>query len=279
MKLYERKFLPYLIVVATLFFVFGMSYFMRDYYHHKAELYAQKADIELHKKQSKLWVQQFMTLLQEREKKIEPAIQKELYTKVNAMYELTNIMYSNSKSKKEILNLIEASEEIFLTDYDGNPILYGSQLMSEEEFGNYFDEDNRSIILEEIQKVKHYGDGFLHSKISKQKGSEIIYVKSLGFYNWFIGSSISVQRKQQEAQEEVVKLLQAMPLRDDDVVGVFQSQKCVYLSKDSVPLQSQNLNTEHFCEDTLPGYSCYIEYFKPFNWYVLYGFKNKPLKL
>ena len=73
---------------------------------------------------------------------------------------------------------------------NGNSILSGLYKFKNKNLLAFEDADGRSIILEEIQKVKKHGEGFLRSRFSKDKSWQIIYVKALGFNNLYIGSAV-----------------------------------------------------------------------------------------
>jgi hypothetical protein len=150
-----------------------------------------------------------------RKKDLEKKIQRELKYKVNLAYELANQIYTkykNKRTKHEIKEMIKFSlskmayeydnDYIFITDFNGNSILKGSQKIDTNNLAAYLDMDARSIVLEEIQKVKKRGEGFLYSSVSNSYDKEIIYVKNLGFYDWFIGSSKRVKTQEEKLKAE-----------------------------------------------------------------------------
>lgn len=281
MKLCQSKVALYLIAAGTIVLIIGASLYMQNYYLGKAVDYievAEKRALEqeqnLKKLQSRIWLKQYSAMLEKRFKSIEPQVKEELELKVNYAYELANIIYSKNKRvqsklleetiKDLISHLIYNNEKnfIFITDFDGDSILHGSQRMAKENFAIYLDADKRSIILEEIQKVRRNGEGFIQSRIEETKSNELIYVKKLGFYDWFIGSSIVLEEKQKELEAEMIKSLKNMPLPKDHFIAIYKDTKLICnTSSNSKALQNNHNQLS-------------IEYFKPFDWYILYGYED-----
>jgi len=200
----------YLILLSTAFFA---QLYMRDYYINKVDMSVKQVQEENRQQCEASKNEQNMLFFKELEKiKVEQAnakrlaLKDELQFKVEKAYTLANTIYDRDKatnSKKVLKEKIKDalgytlynSEEgyIFLTDFNGNPLLKGSQKIADEAFKTYLDGDNRSIILEEIQKVRKHGAGFLESRLRENNLSEIIYVKNLGFNDWFIGTSAVIE--------------------------------------------------------------------------------------
>jgi hypothetical protein len=113
--------------------------------------------------------------------------------------------YTKSKYiKKEIVELFKDSD-IFISDYNANVILLGKQQLGDSSLVEYVDKDARSIVLEEIQKVKRHGEGFIITTNSVSGQKEIIFVKNLQELNWFIGSVVNIQEKKAQKIQEYKK--------------------------------------------------------------------------
>lgn len=82
--------------------------------------------------------------------------------------------------KKELshFNLTHDKTKLFLVDYDGNTLL-----------GENSQEDihARTILLEEIHKVRRYGEGSIVSTVDPENLKRYIYVKKLAIHKLFIG--------------------------------------------------------------------------------------------
>lgn len=289
MKMNEKKLIPYLIVVVPLMLVLSVSFFISSFYINKVTNYFAKAKessiedyIETQKEQSELRIKQLMLLFDYTNNRVEPLMKQELEKKVAIAYNTAQKIYNKyraKKSKREIRQRIkdalsemvydEKSGYIFITDYDSNAILNGSHLTSEE-IALYKDADNRSIILEEIQKAKKYGEGYLKSRRFDDKEEEIIFVKDLKIYNWYIGSSKRVSTAQRELKSKLLEMLKNMPVDSSDFFAVYEEGKKLYIS-DELRIKEKALDAK-WHEDRDSQYFYMSREFKAFDWSLVYGF-------
>ena len=291
MKLNETKLIPYLIVIVPLVLVLSVSFFITSFYINKVSNYFAQAKensikdyIDTQKAQSELQTKQLILLFDYTNNRVEPLIKKDLEKKVDIAQNIAQTIYEkykNKKSKKEIQQRIkdslseivynESKDYIFITDFNSNAILNGSHL-TDKEISLYRDADNRAIILEEIQKVRKYGKGFLYSKRFADKEEEIIFVKDLGIYNWYIGSSSKIKSAQMKLKMNLLEMLKSMPVDSSEFVSLFEGDKKIYISNDLV-ITNERVD-EMWREDSLKGYYYYSRYFAAFDWTLVYGFKT-----
>jgi signal transduction histidine kinase len=199
--------------------------------------------------------------------------------------------YKKTKSKKDIRQRIKDTLErmvfndeknyVFMMDTNGNAILTASNNFKNKNLMAFEDADGRSIILEEIQKVRKYGDGFLRSRLLKDRAWQVIYVKALGFDNLYIGSSIYEIQQKQELKNNFLNLIKKIPVGDTDFVGLYDDKKAIYLSNnmrkvlgdESLKIIANNLSKDSkWISTDIDGYIYYTKYYEPFDWYLIYGF-------
>ncbi|MEA2073004.1 MAG: cache domain-containing protein [Campylobacterota bacterium] len=291
MKLNETKLIPYLIVIVPLVLVLSVSFFITSFYINKVSNYFAQAKensikdyIDTQKAQSELQTKQLILLFDYTNNRVEPLIKKDLEKKVEIAQNIAQTIYEkykHKKSKKEIQQRIkdslseivynESKDYIFITDFNSNAILNGSHL-TDKEISLYRDADNRAIILEEIQKVRKYGKGFLYSKRFADKEDEIIFVKDLGIYNWYIGSSSKIKSAQMKLKMNLLEMLKSMPVDSSEFVSLFEGDKKIYISNNLV-ITNDRVD-EMWREHSLKGYYYYSRYFAAFDWTLVYGFQT-----
>lgn len=296
-----KKLIPYLVVVVPLALVLTASFVITSFYLEKVTAYfnsAKELSLKEHigakQAKSEMWTQQLNLLFNYKYNKIEEEIEKELKSRVDIAHKTANYIYEKykkTKSKKDIQARIidalghmrygEYGNYIFITDYSGNSILLGNQKMEKENLVSYLDDDYRSIVLEEIQKVRKYKEGILKSNNSITKEEELIYVKELGSYNWFIGSTLSVKSREKQLKETLLDMVESIPLESSDFIALYENKNPIYLSskitqvfedakKDVI---KESLTDEvSWHKNELSGYYYHDSYFEPLQWNFVYGF-------
>ena len=296
MKLNDKKLIPYLIVVVPLALVLSVSFFITTFYLNKVTNYfAQAKDnsikdyIDLQKAQSEQMTNQLTLLFEYTNNRVEPLMQKELRSEVELAYKIVQKIYKKykgKKSSKEIKQRIkdslsemvynDKSGHVFVTDFQANAILNGSRL-SDSEISRYRDADHRSIILEEIHKVRKYGEGFLSSNRYLDDEKEIIFVKDLEIYNWYIGSSDLVSMQRLKLKSNLLEMVKSIPIEKSDFIGVYENEKKLYLSGD-FDIKIQELDKDgKWHKHQIKNYYYFAKYYKEFNWSLLYGFNTSTM--
>ena len=301
MKINQNKLISYLIVILPLVLVLTASFFITTFYLNKVTSYfdsakerSLKENLAIQKAQGEMWVNQLNTLFEYKISTHDKDIRDELKRRVDRAYETAVFIqnkYKKMKNSKNIRQRIEDAIEhmvyndkknhIFMMDTQGNSILSGKYKFKSKNILDFEDVDGRSIILEEIQKVKKHGEGFLRSRFSKDGSWQVIYVKDLGFNNLFIGSTVYEIQKIQELKDAFLDLIKKMPVDNADFVGLYDDKKAIYLSpkmREVLGNKSLNIITQNLSENSfwtsvhLDGYIYYTKYYEPFDWHVVYGF-------
>jgi len=296
MKLNSNKLIPYLIVIVPLVLVLSVSFFITTFYLNKVESYFAQAKensikdyINLQKAQSEQMINQLTLLFEYTNNRVEPRIEKELKNEVDLAYKIAHKIYNKyrgKKSSKEIKQRIKdslsemvfnnTSGHIFVTDFSGNAILNGSHL-KDKDIANYRDADNRAIILEEIQKVRKRKEGFLHSNRYKENEKEIIYVKDLEIYNWYIGSSNLVKKGRVKLKANLLEMIKSIPIETSDFIGVYENDKKLYLSNE-FEIKIQELDKDgKWHKHQIKNYYYFTRYYTEFNWSLVYGFNTTSM--
>ncbi|MBU1658684.1 cache domain-containing protein [bacterium] len=312
MKPIDNKYIPYFIVFIPLSLVLIVSFVISSFYlekvtnyYHSAKERAIDEHVDSKKAKSEVWVKQLNLLFDYRNSRVEEETKKELQTRVNMAYESARFIYEKYKGKKthkeiqeqiiDVLQLTPCSNYnncIFLTDYKGNSILNAKQQTDTKPLINYEDADGRAIILEELQIVRKKSEGFIYSRSKKSKTREIILVKDLRMFGWFIGSSMHIVQKQEDLKKSLLEMVQRIPLDESDFMGLYDNKKAIFLSSkmgeklgsEYLDVISKNLLQEaKWYKDKVDGYYYYSEYYKPFDWHLVYGFdvsamNNQELK-
>ena len=288
-----RKIIPYLIVIVPLLLVLTLSFFMSTFYINKVRGYFEQAKvnslgdyIDLQKSQSQQTTKQLTLLFEYTKNRVEPLIKKELQAKVELAYKTaTNIhdKYKKAQRKKVTQGQIkdalyamvfnDSNNFIFMTDYNANAVINGSHLEMKN-ITEYLDADYRSIVLEEIQKVRRRGAGFLESRRAKNGEKEIIYVKDLGFYKWYVGSSIIVKSKEDKLKSDLLEMIKSMPIESSDFIALFDAKQKLYGSNDFTLSQRE---ADGWYEDKKSNLYYYVKYYKDFDWYVVHGFNTSEM--
>ncbi|MDQ7044495.1 MAG: hypothetical protein Q9M32_01080 [Sulfurimonas sp.] len=124
---------------------------------------------------------------QEMQKQRENVVKWQLEEKMKSVYASTIKIYDKEKSKKENIKNIKANLQrytqtnVFLASYY-EKTLYGKN--------DYKDKDARTIVLEEIQKVRRRGGGFIVSSLDAKAQKRYILVKDLGVLELYIGINL-----------------------------------------------------------------------------------------
>lgn len=297
----KTKLLPNLIIIIPLSLVIVVGFFMGSFYIDKVQEYFEQAKknsiseyITNKKKESEIWVNQLNSLFKYKSDTIEASTKKELRTRVDLAYDSAKYIYEKYKktnSKKDIQNRIkdalskmyfnEKKNYIFMTTYEGKSILSGSRKFENKNIMDYSDADGRSIVLEEITKVRKHKDGFIKSRHYNGGGVKTIYVKDLGFYNWYIGSTIFDMQQLEISKHSSLDIIHSTPIQQSDFMAIYDNKKSIYLSpKMRDILGDESLNKikasltkkPQWYKENVAGYFYYSKYVEAFDWHIIYGF-------
>ncbi|QFR50020.1 histidine kinase [Sulfurimonas lithotrophica] len=297
----KTKLIPNLIIVIPMSLVLVVSFFIGTFYIDKVEEYFEQARknsiseyITNKKNESEVWVSQLDSLFKYKSDTIDSSIKKELKTRVDLAYESAKHIYEKyrkTNSEKDIKNRIkdalskmyfnEKKNYIFITSFNGKSVLSGSREFENKNIMNYSDSDGRAIVLEEITKVKKNKEGFIKTNYYKGGGVKTIYVKDLGFYDWYIGSSIFDMQQLELAKQNSLDIIRSTPIQQNNFLAIYENKKPIYLSHKmrellgNEPLQKveDSLSKKpQWYEQNINGHIYYSTYIESFDWHIIYGF-------
>ena len=303
MKLNEKKLIPYLIVLVPLSLVLMATYMTSSFYLKKVEIYFNSAKerslneiISARKESAELYAKQINLLFDYKYLHIEEYAQRELDARIDVAYKTARFIYEKYKKKKSNKNIKErivdalghmkyAEHEnyVFITDYRANSILLGTQDIDKKSLASYVDADYRSIVLEEIQKVRRYKEGFIKTRDANRGEKEIILVKDLGAFDWFLGTSIKLNTKAKEIKTRLIDMVRSLPVDRSNFILLFDENKNIISAKkeqkklhdNQLQIIKKNLTKELIWnEKRLHDYYYFTSYYEPLDWYFIYGFKT-----
>lgn len=235
--------------------------------------------IQSKKEESEFSLNQIMLPLEKANKQLKPDLKSALKKDTIRAYKLANEIYkkySKTKNKKELQDcIIEAlsrmpfhnkNSSIFIKDYKFNTLL-DADVTSENK-------EHRDIDLEAMQKVRKYKEGYLEY-VSLSNEEQMLYVKNLDFYDWYIGVTSNVHRAQKELQENLLQSIKKTSLDKDEFLGVLQKKDILFLTK-KLDIDVKNLTQVGEWHQLKDSYY-YTKYYKPFAWYLMYGFDAESM--
>jgi len=302
MRVNEKKLVSYLIVLMPLTLVLIASFFISTFYLEKVTNYfnsakerAIKEHIKSKQAKSEIWIQQLNLLFDYKYKRIDENIAMELNSSVDGAYSSAHFIYDkykNRRSSKEIkerildalsqLHLGGESTELFITDFNANAILSSQSKKLQKNLSLYADADGRSITLEEIQLVQKYGEGTISSRYADKDALERIRVKNLGIFDWFIGSSLNVDKEYEKLKLTLFDMIKGIPLERTDFIALYDGSKELYFSpnmidffgdKPSIVIPKQLSKESKWYKDKQHEYYYYAQYNEALSWHLIYGFE------
>lgn len=303
MKIKATKLIPYIIVIIPLFLLLIASFIITSFYLDKVTNYfnsakerAMKENIEAKKNKSEIWTSQLSILFDYKYNRVQEEIKQELNSRVDIAYNTAISIYEkykysqrNREIKERIIDSLSSMEwnerknYISIRDFNGNPRLSLDSSSDNRKSASYSDADGRAIILEEIHIAKKKGSGFIQSRAYSNGKQEIIRVKNLGLFDWYISSSIHVIQREEDLKSSLLQMLRSIPVDKFDFMALYDAKKAIFLSSkmretlgsDALTLISETLSKEpQWYEDNIDGYYYYSQYYKPLDWYIVYGFNT-----
>ncbi len=295
------KLIPKLIIIVPLVLVLSVSFFISTFYINKVTTYfaqAKERSIEEHiktkKSESEVWVNQLSIYLEYKNNNIEMEIKKKLKQRLDNAYKSALYIYNKYKkikNKKDIqqrildslsqMNFEENKNHIFIRNFNGKSILSAKKELKNLDLLVYTDADGRAIILEEITKVRKRKEGYIRTRFSPGSGVELEMIKDLGFYGWYIGTSVHEHQEKEKDKHKTLEMIQSVPMESSDFMAIYDAKKSIYLSpkmrdvlgSKSLSIISKSLTSnDNWHKDKVDGYFYYSKYFEPFDWHIVYGF-------
>ncbi len=254
-KLLNKSVLVTLLLLGVVLTLgFGIAEFYKQECAKKFEVFLQKEDKRLKEQQLQLDKQKFIeekakaekivnnldNLLAKKHQEIEQQIKDKLMQKVQTAYKKAHFIYSRYKNKqsnkKRIITIVkniskDSDNSLFITNYDGDSILLGGQKVDKNKLSFYMDADARSIILEELHKVRKYKKGFLKSNFYEKNSQYIIYVQDLEMFDMFVGSMQSVASVQKKYEKELTEILRAVVVSNKEFLVLYKDKDLIFASK------------------------------------------------
>jgi len=301
MKIDKNKLIPKLIIIVPLVLVLAVSLFISTFYINKVTSYFEKAKersiseyIKTKKSESEVWVNQLNIFLDYKNNNIQQLIKDELKLRLDVAHKSAIYIYrkyKNKKSKKDIQQRIldslsqmdfeDNTNHIFIRSFRGKNILSANKKLENVDLLVYNDADGRAIILEEITKVRKRKEGFIRTRFSEGSGVLQEMVKDLGFYGWYIGTSVHEVQQKEKDKHIILQMIKSIPMESSDFMAIYDDKKSIYLSPkmrdilggESLNVISKSLtNNDMWHKDKVDGYFYHSKYFEPFGWHLVYGF-------
>ncbi len=283
--------LAILTVVITSFYIDKMNFYFKV----NAERYLSEY-IASQKSQGEVYVKDIDHLASFILANLETNIQKELDERLKLASQTANSIYEKYHKRlpkravqERIIDALSAmrwndtSNYIFITDYEGNNIVTGSQDLRSRNLSGWTDADGRAVVLEEIQMVRKYGEGYIKTRFRKETGVQTMKVKDFGHYGWFFGSGIHHDHAMKKTREGLLKLIKEAPRDRSGYMAIFEGKKPIFISEKESKEHSKTvlelIQKYLTLEDgwvALPEENAhvYIHHFEPFDWHIVYGFKK-----
>ena len=300
--LFNERSLPKLIIITPLLLVAMITIFITSFYSQRIESFVQedsqtliKEYIQTQKTKSEGLVKQLLLLFDYTHSKIEQNLKLELKERVDLAYNSATYIY-NKYHKKEASWLIKEriidalsqmiyhrKNYVWITDFEANNILADNKELQGRNLTNYKDADGRNIILEEIQKVRKYKEGYIPTRFRKGDGQQILFVKDFGHYDWFFGMGLHVNYALNELKSRLLAMVQSYPIEPNSFMAIFDKREMIYSSHMPDKAFEKRLFERSIASYQgkplwinvdINGTMYYLDYYAPFGWYVLHGFSN-----
>lgn len=305
MKILSESSIPKLILITPLLIiviltVIFIKFFMvkMDSYFEKEQTRFVKEFISNEEKASKQWLEQINALFLYSNNRLERTIKRDLKNRVDLAKKTAHYIYEKydgkipaSKIKLQIkdalTNMVWQGKKnyIWITDYDGNNLLAANEKFHEINMLDYVDTQGRAIILEEIQKVRRHQEGYIKTFFSSIDDEQILFVKDLGIYDWFIGSSIHINDARDTLKNAMFRLMMSIPSDASGFLVMYDKNGLIYLSDEAKKHLSQD-EVVHLKQEFIENPEAILStkharmqgiFFEPFGWYLFYGFDHEQL--
>ena len=214
---------------------------------------------------------------------IEKNLKSKLKNNVDLAYEDINFFYQKNHKriakkliKKDIKEFLVQKKVhnykglIFINDFKSNHILLCDMRNLD---ANYIDADFRVVVLEEIQKVRRRGEGFVYTRDAKTKKNEIIFVKNLNFYGWYIGSSAFLDDAILDFKKEVLKKAQNLFIgKHNFLILVDKNKKIMFEKNTNRSIINSISNLKKDISIKTKDYYYNVKYNDKLQLYIVYGF-------
>lgn len=276
------------VLILTLIISAIVSFLINDFYTKKVQDHLQLVEknfqesqknvipeyIQSKKAESEFLLNQIILPIEKADKQLKVELKSKLKEDALSAYNLAHEIYkkySKTKNKKELQDCIKEalsrmtfknkSSSVFIKDYKFNTLLQADVKNDNKE--------HRDIDLESMQKVRKHQEGSL-KYVSLSNEEQMLYVKTLGLYDWYIGVIANVQKEKQVLQSNLLKDIKKIPLAQDEFLGVYEKTKALIVMK-KLHIDIKSLSKDETWKQVKNSYYS-VKYYKPFDWYFVYGF-------
>jgi signal transduction histidine kinase len=294
-KLFSEKSIPRLIMITPLLVIALLAFLSTTFYIEKTDRYFSRWSQKFienysdeQKRESEAWTQRMSNLFTYESSLLEKNMRHELHERVGLAYKSATMIYENNHKtlsskliKKLIVNALSGLEwygkknYVWITDYDGNNVLTGNIDIEGVNIANYTDADGRAIILEEIQKVRKHTEGYLKTRFKEGDSEQLMYVKDFGHYGWFFGSGMHYDFEKERLKERMLELIKKIPSHKSGFMALYDDTGALYLSDAAKEYLSSDLQKKFIPSSSwheIQNAKIHVKYYKPFGWYIVYGF-------
>ena len=289
MKTKTKKVIPYLIVIVPLVLVLTVSFVMISFYLKKVTTYSNfakersiKEYIDTQKAQGEMWLKHLKMISEYKNKALALEIKDELKAKLERAKKITKLIYDHrlKKYKKQdikikinyMINDLSYSDiysDIFINDFNSNTII---KVKKSQKISLLEDISNRSLKLEELQKVRKYKSGFVEVMLDDST-KQIVYVEDLGIENWYIGIGAIVTKNSECIKSKLLEMISAIPVKKSDFLSVYESGNEIFSSQVEYKIPKLNFSKKaKWYKDENSGYYYLSEYYEDLDWHFVYGF-------
>lgn len=281
-----------LTVVITSFYIDKLNYYFKE----NAARYLDEY-IQGEKRQGEEFVKDINIIANYNYEHLDESVKKELDERLQLAHKSASFIYdkyrgrlSEKAIKERIVDALSSmtwhgkENYVWITDYEGNSILSGSRELQHKNISGFSDADGRAIILEEIQIARKYGEGYIKTRLREGDSRQLVKVVDFDHFGWFFGSGIHLDRAMKEKKAELLHLLDTSPKDRSGYVAIFEGSEPIFISDKNetalAPALLQKMG-EHLVKENgwieLPKENAhiYVNYFQPFDWHIIYGFKKE----
>ena len=187
-----------------------------------------------------------------RQSVIKKELKERVKNRVTLAHKIAQSIYNDNskvKSEKEIQEMIVTSLSPFLwndgesfiwiVDYNGIFQLTPNYLkhLTGTSIINLQDATGRYVIKEEIEICKNDGEGFLWDTFTKpnediqKQYEQVAFVKSLGYYNWYLGSSEYLDTATKNTNKRLTQTLKNVDIVDNNYLFLIDTDGNILINR------------------------------------------------
>lgn len=255
---------PFIFIPAVIIF---FSFLIISASNDSFEKNVEKIDKNLRKTQSKTIkarVESIVDHITYDKSVTEDEMKKRIKKRVNNAVKIAKAIekkYRHTKTDDDIKDIIievlrpllwnDGESFIWILDYKGVFYLAPKYLKDKEGKSviNFKDATGREVIKEEIKLCKDKGEGFLWDTFTRQNHDknkqfkQLAFVKDLGSYNWYMGSSEYLDTATKHSDEVLIESLTKIDAMNYNYVYIFKRDGTMLMHSASPQMVGKNMKT------------------------------------